>query len=207
MSNLRLVVRQGPRAGQGFELQQPVISIGRSKENDIQIDDPKMSRRHASLTSSPTGYTVQDLGSTNGTFVNNMRITMPTIIQPGDVIGFGDTVVLDVQGSAEAVKTVATARPALGTPPAPMASYGSPSSGIYASPQAAYIPPPPPPPLPNAPASHTGRTLAIGCGILLVLVVCSLTLFFLAYQYAPPEIAGPVCDALRPLPGLGSFCP
>jgi len=193
-SNIRLVVRQGPRAGQAFELHQPAISIGRSKDNDIQIDDAKISRRHANLTRTSSGYILQDMNSTNGTFVNNRRITMPTPIKPGDVLGFGDSVVVDVQGLTEADQT--------------LASRGA-ASPVSAAPQpAAYAPPPPPPPMSYEPErqSHTVRNIAIGCGVLLALFVCVLVAAFLVYQFAPADIAGPICDALRPIPGLGSFC-
>lgn len=183
MTIIRLVVRQGPHAGQVFELQQPSYTIGRSKDNDLQIDDVQVSRRHATLTLTPGGYVLQDQGSTNGTFVNNRRITAPIAIQPGDVIGFGNSVLIDVQAAAPA-------RPAAAPPPV-------------------YAPPPPPPPIgyEAQPASHTARNLAIGCGILLALLICVALAGYLTWAYAPPSIAGPICDVLRPLPLVGSLCP
>lgn len=204
MPNLRLVIRQGPLAGQVFELQQPIHNVGRSKENDIQIDDLKISRRHANLTLTPTGYVLQDLGSTNGTFVNNQRITAPVAIQPGDVIGFGDNVVIDVQGFVGAPQMAGPARAAV----APPQQAYAPQQQAYAPPQPAYVPPPPPPPAFEAePQSHTGRNIAIGCGILLALLVCALVAGYLMYQFAPQSIAVPICDAVRPLPVIGSLCP
>jgi predicted component of type VI protein secretion system len=198
--NIRLIVRQGPRPGQAFELTQPVLTLGREKGNDIQIDDPKLSRHHARLTLGPTGYVLEDLGSTNGTFVNDARLTAPTPIQSGDVIRFGETVLVDVQGvSADAAQTMAAAR----IPPAP------PPPPAY-EPAPAYAPPPPPPPPPmmyeSQPAGNPMRNLAIGCGVLLVLLVCVLAIGAALYFFAPPEIAAPLCDALRPVPVLGSFC-
>lgn len=201
-SNIRLVVRQGPRAGQVFELQRPTLSVGRSKDNDIQIDDAKISRRHASLTNTGAGYVVQDMDSTNGTFVNNRRITAPTPIRPGDVIGFGDSVIVDVQG-VDVEQTLASA-PAAAAPPAPAYAPPQPS---YAPPAPVYTPPPPPPEAyAPEPQSHTGRNIAIGCGLLLAMLVCMIVAGFLVYQFAPAEIAGPICDVLRPLPLLGTLC-
>jgi pSer/pThr/pTyr-binding forkhead associated (FHA) protein len=52
-----------------------VIKIGRASSNDIVIDDPTVSAEHASLTKSPSGYRLRDLGSTNGTQVNGVFIT------------------------------------------------------------------------------------------------------------------------------------
>ncbi len=191
--NMRLIVRQGPQAGQAFELQKPVLSVGRSRDNDIQIDDTKISRRHASLTRTESGYVLQDLGSTNGTFINNRRITMPTPIQPGDIIAFGDSVMVDVQGLA----------------PAPQAMYAPQPQAAYAPPpQALYTPPPPPAPLEYEPEprSNTARNIAIGCGLLLVMLVCVVIAGLLVYQFAPAGVAGPICDALRPIPLLGLPC-
>ena len=52
-----------------------VIRIGRASSNDIVIDDPTVSAEHASLTKSPSGYRLRDLGSTNGTQANGVFIT------------------------------------------------------------------------------------------------------------------------------------
>ncbi len=187
MTDIRLVVRQGPQAGQAFELSQPVHHVGRSKENDIQLDDIKISRRHASLTHTAAGYVLQDLGSTNGTFVNDQRVTGAVVLQPGDVIRFGDNVMVDVQ-------SVAGAGRAAVTPP------------VYAPPPAAYPPPPPPPVITDAGPRHTTRNLALGCGLLLMMLICIVVTGYLVYQYAPPEVATPICNVLSQWPVLEALC-
>jgi hypothetical protein len=65
-------------------------TIGRNEENDIFLVDPSVSRNHATLQLEPDGATLNDLGSTNGTFVNGERVTMARV-KSGDVIAFGNT--------------------------------------------------------------------------------------------------------------------
>jgi hypothetical protein len=95
--SVELIVHQGPRPGQRFSLTQPTVTIGREVGNDVVISDPQVSRRHASLTWDGSHFIIQDLGSANGTFVNGVRLTAPQVLQPGDVIGLGSTVLLGFQ--------------------------------------------------------------------------------------------------------------
>jgi FHA domain-containing protein/zinc ribbon protein len=70
-----LVVRSGGgRAGESFFLSGERTLIGRSPECDVFLDDVTVSRRHAELTPDGDGFTIRDLGSLNGTFVNRKRI-------------------------------------------------------------------------------------------------------------------------------------
>ena len=66
------------------------ISIGRSKDNDLVIEEETVSRKHAELSRYNEGWLLNDLGSTNGTFYNGQRITSPILIHPGDKIRFGN---------------------------------------------------------------------------------------------------------------------
>ncbi len=66
------------------------------------INDPEVSRHHCRLTQGGGGYTLEDLGSTNGTFVNGQRLTGARQLQPGDMIGLGETVTLAYEGAAAA---------------------------------------------------------------------------------------------------------
>ncbi|HYV78110.1 MAG TPA: FHA domain-containing protein, partial [Streptosporangiaceae bacterium] len=64
--------------------------IGRVPDNDIMVPHPSVSRHHAELHTTPDRYRIVDLGSHNGTFVNEQRVSAATLAE-GDTIGFGDT--------------------------------------------------------------------------------------------------------------------
>ncbi|ARN75804.1 FHA domain-containing protein [Oceanicoccus sagamiensis] len=74
--------------GEEFELNQHKLSIGRDKNSDIVLRHGYPSRYHATLTIIGNVITLEDLGSTNGTCVNNIKIYKPTIVHEGDVIQF-----------------------------------------------------------------------------------------------------------------------
>jgi hypothetical protein len=77
--------------GSALEIsQQRVTVIGRSSDCDIPLSDPNVSRRHAEVRRIGDGYSLVDLGSTNGTEVNGQRI-QETALMNGDVIGVGTT--------------------------------------------------------------------------------------------------------------------
>ena len=90
----RLVVRQGPVPNTIFELDDDEVIIGRDITNHISINDPEVSRQHVRLARTNTGYTIEDLGSTNGTFVNKERLTGSRALAHGDMVGLGKIVVL-----------------------------------------------------------------------------------------------------------------
>jgi pSer/pThr/pTyr-binding forkhead associated (FHA) protein len=66
-------------------LTQPIVNIGRRVENNLVIDDPRVSRTHAQLRAINGRYIIFDLNSTGGTFINGERVTQ-SILYPGDVI-------------------------------------------------------------------------------------------------------------------------
>lgn len=68
-----------------FPLKQPVINIGRRLDNNVVVDDPRVSRNHAQLRAIKGRYVVFDLNSTGGTFVNGQRANQ-SVLYPGDVI-------------------------------------------------------------------------------------------------------------------------
>lgn len=90
-TGLRLTVVKGPRelSGKRVAIRGPII-IGRSPGADIVISDDFVSSRHARVTPTSTGATIEDLGSTNGTIVNGSRVLGTTPVQVGDVIDIGD---------------------------------------------------------------------------------------------------------------------
>jgi hypothetical protein len=70
-----LVVRHGPDAGSSFRLELPETAIGRHPESDVFLDDITVSRRHVVIErGDDNGYTLRDVGSLNGTYVNRKRV-------------------------------------------------------------------------------------------------------------------------------------
>jgi hypothetical protein len=90
----QLVMQKGPNPGKIFELVQDEIIIGRDISNRIVINDPEVSRRHTRLIAQSGGYVVEDMGSTNGTFVDGQRLTGPQILRPGQIIMLGEKISL-----------------------------------------------------------------------------------------------------------------
>ncbi|OJX63130.1 MAG: FHA domain-containing protein [Micrococcales bacterium 73-13] len=74
----RLVVTDGPKAGLELELPEEELTIGRSSDSGLVIRDDFTSGRHARLLRWPDGWVVQDLDSTNGTFLDGVRVHAPT---------------------------------------------------------------------------------------------------------------------------------
>jgi pSer/pThr/pTyr-binding forkhead associated (FHA) protein len=83
-----LVVQRGPSAGSRFLLDTDVVSAGRHPDSEIFLDDVTVSRRHAEFRRTPEGFTVADVGSLNGTYVNRDRID-EVALQGGDEVQIG----------------------------------------------------------------------------------------------------------------------
>jgi sRNA-binding regulator protein Hfq len=88
----RLTCTSGPYAGEQFDLRGEVITIGRSRDNDIPLSlDKEISRRHALIKLESGKFVIYDQNSLNGTYVNNERIDAPRILQDGDAVLVGVT--------------------------------------------------------------------------------------------------------------------
>jgi ABC-2 type transport system ATP-binding protein len=96
--SVHLVVVEGPDTGREFEITARSV-VGRDPSVDIVIGDAEASGRHAAVAVDGDGLTVEDLGSTNGTFVNGERITGPRRLAAGERVRFGTTV-LEARGAA-----------------------------------------------------------------------------------------------------------
>lgn len=85
----------GPEATGTVRLDGPRLAIGRDGSNDIVLpDDLRVSRHHAVLERLAAGWSVSDLDSTNGTFVNGQELTQPRPLYPGDEIEVGATLLV-----------------------------------------------------------------------------------------------------------------
>ena len=89
----RLVVVRSPDLDEGdiFQIDSTSLSIGRGNGNDLPLDDQFASAHHARFEPRRDGVYVQDVGSTNGTFVNGIRVTRDRRLAPGDVVRVGET--------------------------------------------------------------------------------------------------------------------
>jgi len=103
-----LVMMSEPALGQSYELVKDEIRIGRGESNDIIINELEVSRKHACLTKQAAGYVIEDLGSTNGTFVNGTRLIGPHLLRPGETITLGEKVNLELKIAYDTDATVPT---------------------------------------------------------------------------------------------------
>ena len=71
----RLYMIKGPLQGHAFDLKDPVTMIGRASDNDIQLDDPSVSRKHAKIFVKDDKFFLEDLNSQNGTLINGQAAT------------------------------------------------------------------------------------------------------------------------------------
>jgi hypothetical protein len=132
VTDAAVVIREGPGVGS----EHPVdgeLTLGREQGSaDLVIDDPGVSRCHARVLADGGGVIVEDLGSSNGTFVNGERISGPVELAAGDEIQVGGTV-LGVEGADAATAMMPPGAPPTdhhpGPAPAPPARTQPPPSG------------------------------------------------------------------------------
>lgn len=137
MPSFRLTLQSGSGMGTEYPLEKAELFLGRDLSNDIVINDSEVSRRHARFLLSGNTYTIEDLGSTNGTFVRGQRIGTAVPLMPGETILLGEKVLLRFDAiGLQSDATVAAFRPSAQTvqpaqpfvpvapqaPPAPVAA-------------------------------------------------------------------------------------
>ncbi|PIE02418.1 MAG: hypothetical protein CSA81_07065 [Acidobacteria bacterium] len=90
ISNPKIIAIVDGKEGQVFSLGMGTTTLGRSPENDIHIPEERISRKHAQVSFGPGGYSIYDMNSENGTYVNGSRV-QEQILTDGDVILIGTT--------------------------------------------------------------------------------------------------------------------
>lgn len=133
----RLVMQTGPTPGRDIPLQKNEIFIGRDLNNDIVINDAEVSRRHARLFLKGTTYMLEDLGSTNGSFINGQRLNNPLPVRPGEIITFGERINLIFEALSFSQPQVSAATSLPSEPP-----FLQTAEPISPEPAAAPAPPP-----------------------------------------------------------------
>jgi hypothetical protein len=133
----RLIVRRGPQPNQVYELNKDIVTLGRDITNDIVINDPEASRHHLRFTRGADGFNIEDLGSTNGTFIGGQRLSGVRALKRGDLIGLGETVTLSYDVARPAGESASPSPQQYQQPSPPPPQQSGPPQ------QDAYQPPPP----------------------------------------------------------------
>ncbi|HWJ62232.1 MAG TPA: FHA domain-containing protein [Acidimicrobiales bacterium] len=97
----RLVVTRGPNTGSEWDLEHVITTAGRHPDSDIFLDDVTVSRRHVEIEQTTSGSVVRDVGSLNGTYLNQQRIEGDTPIANGDELQVGKFKLVYVAGEED----------------------------------------------------------------------------------------------------------
>jgi len=183
-----MVMRTGPTPGKTFPLSKSEMYIGRDATNDVIINDAEISRKHSRLVMVPGGYMIEDLGSTNGTFVNGQRLMGPHTLRPGELVMLGENISLAFEAAQfDPDATIVGAGPIatpISTPEMPAFEPATPLPVSHS-----VTPPPSGGPLPSGPAVYeepltppkkgSGRIwILAGCGCLFLLCLAVVGIGF-----------------------------
>ncbi len=171
-TQFQLVMRAGPNPGTTFSLEGDQMTIGRDSTNAIVINDAEVSRRHARLSFQGGKYLIEDLGSTNGTFVNNIRLTGPHVLKSGELISLGEQITLVFEALSFDPNATMMSQPPkptmIGSPPAPQpVSRPQPSQPYTGQ-------------VPTGPASEPLPAARSNTRLVLILVLAAVVLFICA---------------------------
>ncbi len=196
-AQFQFVMRSGPTPGATYSLEGDQLVIGRDSSSGIAINDAEVSRKHARLNFQGGKYVIEDLGSTNGTFVNGQRLTNAVVLKSGDVVSLGEQIVLLYEAlTADAgatmishkapVRTAVASHPVSAPPPAPAPQQ-------YAAPAA-----------PAAPAGARPANMALIIGIAVVALICLCVVFFVGVDQLKLWCTPPI-SIITPI--FGGVCP
>jgi len=173
-----IVMRSGPIPGSSYYIEKDEVFIGRDLTNDLPVPDPEISRRHARFLRRGDAIYIEDLGSTNGTFLNGSRIAGPQQLTDGDLITLAENTVMsfEVKGAATEPLRVSAAKsePGLYTPEA------APTHTAY-QPVSAPVPQQPiaPAPTPVRAKKRMGWCLIVLLVLLALLLLVGVVLVFM----------------------------
>lgn len=188
-----LVVLEGPDVGQRYQLREMVSTFGRTAGNTIVLDSTQVSRHHAHIRLTPGGAVIEDIGSTNGTWVNDRQLVEPQTLVSGDRIRIADFITLEYvvkeprgpevlspgvpMGATQAMGDAIDFDVAAPRPGAPDPASVEPYVPAYAG-QPAYLAQPAvaDAPAAAAPQSRRPKALYVVIGILVVLICLCVAL-------------------------------
>ncbi len=220
-SQYQLVMQTGPTPGKIFPLEQDVITIGREADNAIVVNDAEVSRKHVQFVFQDGKFTITDLGSTNGTFVNGQRLVGQRVLEPGEFISLGEQISFLFEAAlvVDPNATMLSSQPPA-FPPMPATATPVPPAPIPAKPVSQPVPPPPPAlnkpvpapaprpanvkPAPAAPPKN--RKILILIVVLLVLCLLCICLAVSLFYVDSLGFAQGWCKYLPFLP-YGTPCP
>jgi predicted component of type VI protein secretion system len=176
-AQFQFVMRSGPTPGATFSLEGDQLLIGRDSSSAVAINDAEISRKHARLTFQGGKYVIEDLGSTNGTFVNGQRLVSAVVLKAGDVVSFGEQIVLMYEALSSDPGETMISRKApqrAASAPAPM-----PAPAPAPAPQQYYTPP--------IAASAGKKTnmmpIFIGVGAIVLICLCVGVFYYIDQNY------------------------
>ncbi len=189
-------VTSGPAAGRSMQIDGELV-VGREGVDLTIAEDAELSRRHAALRATPGGFLVEDLGSLNGTFVNEARISAATAVSPDDEIRIGASrlkLVLPAPRAADPTPIVDTERTRQ-RPAVPQAPSATPILDVETTRQRPAVqsertsvrpvsttggeePPPPPPPAEAEPSEEdseaAGRSVGLPSSVVLIVALVAI---------------------------------
>ena len=170
-AQFQFVMRSGPTPGATYSLEGDQLTIGRDSSNGVTINDAEVSRKHARLTFQGGKYVLEDLGSTNGTFVNGQRLAGPVVLKAGDVVSLGEQIVLMYDAlTVDAGATVISARKSAPAPVMPPLVQAAPPQQNYSTPV-------------TSPKKNNMLPILIGVGVLLLICVCVAAVWYIDSNY------------------------
>ncbi len=164
-----LEVTRGNNVGETYKVKLKT-SIGRERDNDIVLIDPRISRYHAQISLEAGQWIVIDLGSSNRTYVNGTAITGPTVLQTGDRIGLGEQELLVVIPGLSDDETAPSKRVA----PSPLVSV---------------------PPVRRTDQNTLPRVAWIASGLMLLVCLAAVSIVYFAVGRTPGDEEVPTAEA------------
>lgn len=108
---VRLVANGGPFDGRIYDIPPGEMAVGRAVDNDLVLDDPSLSRRHAKMRRAGVGrIEIEDLNSSNGSFVNGRKVGKGSA-GPGDTVRFGDLIFRVMGARSDGTRAIVPAQP------------------------------------------------------------------------------------------------